>query len=235
LIRNFVRAVIASGGQLVVRSGAKETTFDWSKASATSAVTKVQWAAFYSDCEHEVYEVTAGHRLTLTYNLFAARGCGTLAGYPDSALDPTRLPLYDTLKAALNTPGFFSNGRVIGVHLAHKYAHTLPGAHFLPHSLKGADMVPYEVARALGMVCALRPVMEEEYSDYDYESQGRLCDLAQPTFGALDYSNRECEGSEDIIEEIRGGGWDDLEADKLTWLETANSANWEPAMVCIAV
>jgi hypothetical protein len=30
----------------------------------------IQWAAFYSDCEHEVKEVKTGHRITLAYRLY---------------------------------------------------------------------------------------------------------------------------------------------------------------------
>ncbi|KAL6049189.1 Fe2OG dioxygenase domain-containing protein [Balamuthia mandrillaris] len=33
----------------------------------------VKWAAFYADCEHEILPVTAGHRITLTYNLYSER------------------------------------------------------------------------------------------------------------------------------------------------------------------
>lgn len=31
----------------------------------------VQWTAFFSDVEHEVEEVLLGHRVTLTFNLYA--------------------------------------------------------------------------------------------------------------------------------------------------------------------
>lgn len=31
----------------------------------------LQWAAFYADCVHEVQPVTAGTRITITFNLFA--------------------------------------------------------------------------------------------------------------------------------------------------------------------
>lgn len=57
------------GGQLTVRHQGRAVTYDWGPASASA----VQWAAFFSDCEHEVCEVTAGHRVTLTYNLYWTR------------------------------------------------------------------------------------------------------------------------------------------------------------------
>lgn len=118
-------------------------------------------AAFYSDCEHEVREVTSGYRLTLTYNLYVTRGLGHLAGSP-SALDPSQLPLYEALKNALDNPGFLSQGRVLAVWLTHSYAHTSSHVNFLPSSLKGADMALYEAASALDLWRQVVPVMKKE-------------------------------------------------------------------------
>ena len=85
--------------------------FDWStRAEAgTSDVTSIKWAAFYSDCEHEVLEVTAGHRVTLTYNLYTTRATGHLAGHAN-ILSLAEHPVYQTLKAAMMTPGFMTDG-----------------------------------------------------------------------------------------------------------------------------
>lgn len=83
------------GGQLVVGSPGQSLVFDWSTIDTTQPA-EIKWAAFYSDCQHEVHEVTAGHRITLTYNLFLTRGNGHLAG-ASSALDWTQLPLYKQL------------------------------------------------------------------------------------------------------------------------------------------
>ena len=77
-----------------MRHAGKSMLFDWSttanikdgKAIVDDAP-MLKWAAFYSDCEHEVHEVTAGYRLTLTYNLYVSGSAGSLAGQP-TALDP---------------------------------------------------------------------------------------------------------------------------------------------------
>ena len=61
-------------GQLRISHQGHDTSFDWSPDSATT----VQWAAFYTDCEYEVLEVTSGHRVTLTYNLYAYERTGAL-------------------------------------------------------------------------------------------------------------------------------------------------------------
>ncbi|KAK6858062.1 hypothetical protein PG995_005761 [Apiospora arundinis] len=79
------------GGQLKVRHKGEEMTFDWStnptsqpnqnkKNKSKPDSQAIHWAAFYSDCEHEVLEVTSGHRITLTYNLYAVRGFQRLTG-----------------------------------------------------------------------------------------------------------------------------------------------------------
>lgn len=99
------------GGQLIVgNTGEAEqnVVFDWSTIDNTQPA-QIKWAAFYSDCHHEVYEVTAGHRITLTYNLFLTRGVGHLAG-ASPTLDCTRLPLYRSLKVAQENPSFFRRG-----------------------------------------------------------------------------------------------------------------------------
>lgn len=147
------------GGQLTVRNSGKELTFDWYQCAADGDLPLLEWAAFYSDCEHEVHEVTSGHRLTLTYSLYSTRGLGHLAGI-SAALAPSQLPLYEPLKSALENPGFLSQGRILAIWLTHSYAHTNKHLNFLPSSLKGADMVLWEAASAHGLWCQVVPVMQ---------------------------------------------------------------------------
>lgn len=89
--------------------------FDWSKNTRD-----IQWAAFYSDCEHEVLEVTSGHRITLTYNLFARHGLGDLAGTASGSL-LKQLPLYNEVKVALENPLFMTNGTLFYSTVAMRY------------------------------------------------------------------------------------------------------------------
>ncbi|KAL6061725.1 Fe2OG dioxygenase domain-containing protein [Balamuthia mandrillaris] len=46
-----------------------QVTVDWS--SGPEVPKQIRWAAFYSDCEHEILPVTDGYRVTITYNLYA--------------------------------------------------------------------------------------------------------------------------------------------------------------------
>lgn len=52
-------------GQLVVRHGEREMVIDMTAQEPS----ELAFAAFYADCAHETRPVTAGHRLSLVYNL----------------------------------------------------------------------------------------------------------------------------------------------------------------------
>jgi hypothetical protein len=56
---------IHRGGELLVRHLGREMVFDLSSEDPS----EIGFAAFYADCVHEVRPVSAGYRLTLTFNL----------------------------------------------------------------------------------------------------------------------------------------------------------------------
>ena len=94
---------ISTGGTLHVRHRKQIIDFAWAGCSPKA----ISWAAFYGDCEHDVQEVTSGHRVTLTYNLFYT-SLGTMAR-PVS--DPTNLPFYDIAKEMLQDASFMKQGK----------------------------------------------------------------------------------------------------------------------------
>jgi predicted 2-oxoglutarate/Fe(II)-dependent dioxygenase YbiX len=59
-----------SGGELVVSHKGQEVRLDLHREEPSEAA----FAAFYADCRHEVRPITAGHRLTLIYNLLRPGG-----------------------------------------------------------------------------------------------------------------------------------------------------------------
>lgn len=166
------------GGALEVRHQGKTVTFDWSSPTDTTEAPSIKWAAFYSDCEHEVLEVTEGHRLTLTYNLYIVRGNGFLGGHA-SALDPTTLPLYNTIRDMVNDSELWKEEGYIGYHCAHIYPHTSKSKlHFMaPDNLKGADMAIYSICCSLGLNVTFRPAFEEDdLGHYHYDEDTGECD-----------------------------------------------------------
>ncbi|KAK7217477.1 hypothetical protein V2G26_005480 [Clonostachys chloroleuca] len=154
------------GGQLKVRHKGKEMTYDWSTRQSDPNHAQIHWAAFYSDCEHEILEVTKGHRITLTYNLYAVRGAGRLTGM-SKTLNPTHLPLYEAVKTAMNSPraGFDGKGGSIIFWCSHIYAYNHHSESPLPDTLKGVDAVIWEIFQSLGLKPRIAPFvsLEDEY------------------------------------------------------------------------
>ncbi|EJP63178.1 oxidoreductase, 2OG-Fe(II) oxygenase family protein [Beauveria bassiana ARSEF 2860] len=170
------------GGQLKVRHKGEETTFDWSTPSDESKLPHIEWAAFYSDCEHEVMEVSSGHRLTLTYNLYAVPGTRHLTGR-SSVLDPTRLPLHSAIERLISDDPLCGKGLVfealsyqisdqstltlnaggtLGFWCSHAYAYNDTREAPLPETLKGIDASVWESFRALGIEVKIAPIIRME-------------------------------------------------------------------------
>ena len=133
-----------TGGALVTRHQGRQVTFDWSSSTAT------QWAAFYSDVEHEVLPVTSGHRITLTYNLYHASRAMTPA--------ITTNPLYCELKAALQNPHFMRQGGILGFFCQYLYTGISTDLGKFSPFLKGEDALIYEIAYSLKLSISLKPV-----------------------------------------------------------------------------
>ncbi|KAI5236827.1 hypothetical protein E4T43_08378 [Aureobasidium subglaciale] len=148
------------GGNLSTTHQENTVEFDWSRSSSANQTPSIHWAAFYSDCSHEVQEVTAGHRVTLTYDLYASRGSGLLAGGKHS-MDATRLPLYQPLFDLLQCRTFMTTGGRMAISLVHAYPHT-HGLLYrnMPRTLKGADMMLYETLLRLKLAGVFIRVMD---------------------------------------------------------------------------
>ncbi|KAL6362611.1 hypothetical protein LRP88_03902 [Fusarium phalaenopsidis] len=95
------------GGALEVRQEDQLMHFDWDNVDSEGP--RIQWAAFYSDCEHEVCEVFSGHRITLTYNLYVTRGDGQLSNHPN-ALSIGHTPLFRHLGELISDKEFLPDG-----------------------------------------------------------------------------------------------------------------------------
>ncbi|KAK3692269.1 oxidoreductase [Podospora appendiculata] len=132
------------GGELEVRHKGKTMAFDWSSTATDDAA--IHWAAFYSDCEHEVFEVKSGHRLPLIYNLYAVAGVQdpSLAG---CRIEPTKLPVMSRIESMLGDKDFMPQGGWLGFYTTHAYPHT--SEHFETGALKGIDMVIWQGFQAL--------------------------------------------------------------------------------------
>ena len=88
-----------------MQSENREQTFDWT----THKAQEIKWAAFYGDCKHEVRTVTDGHRITLTYNLYAHEQVSIIYE-PLESLEIKSLALYNCAREALACPDFLPRG-----------------------------------------------------------------------------------------------------------------------------
>jgi hypothetical protein len=71
----------------------------------------IQWAAFYSDCEHEIKAISKGTRLTLIYDLYIREEKGDIAS-PNAIVDYRTLPIYGYVKSLVEEPGFMKDGKL---------------------------------------------------------------------------------------------------------------------------
>ncbi|KID95153.1 oxidoreductase, partial [Metarhizium majus ARSEF 297] len=178
-----------TGGQLRVCHKKEEMTFDWSTRRDDQHGANIQWAAFYSDCQHEVLEVTSGHRLTLTYNLYAVQGAGRLTGV-SRTLNPANLPLFQAMKNIPYQRLFHGKSGTLGFWCSHVYAYNNETETPLPETLKGLDSVLWESFKALGMqpriapVTRMTPKLREHFTDYyeefDEEERASHCPWMRP-------------------------------------------------------
>ena len=159
------------GGQLRVAHKGQETIIDWGQKEAD----QIHWAAFYSDCEHEVLEVKSGHRITLTYNLYVRERVGGIMRHKQS-VDSDVCGLSSKVKDLLRDPAFMTKGGMLGFYCQHAYAHTNRDvSRHLPYALKGVDAHIFSIFHHIGLETKIRPVMEgipeEEFPDGDEEDE----------------------------------------------------------------
>ncbi|KAL3490029.1 hypothetical protein BJX62DRAFT_238483 [Aspergillus germanicus] len=157
LFRKHVDTPRGASGILNVEHHGHEVTFDWSDKSDTI----IQWAAFYSDCEHEIETITNGDRVTLTYNLCVTEPIGGLTIGYTSVIDPKTFSIYGWIKNLFANDNFMENGGILGFGCSHAYAHSsdLADTH-LPRALKGADLVIYSVLLSLEIKLSILPVLD---------------------------------------------------------------------------
>ncbi|ERF68495.1 hypothetical protein EPUS_05634 [Endocarpon pusillum Z07020] len=145
------------GGQLRVAYKGKERAY---LDDGSFCRSDINWVAFYSDCEHEVLPVTAGHRITLTYQLYVSECIGGLVQPQLQMPDSKFYPMYRCIKDMLASPTFMKNGGILGFHCVYQYPEKFEGTYFYeryPRTLKGIDAVIFAIFRALELTVHIKP------------------------------------------------------------------------------
>ncbi|RDW90194.1 2OG-Fe(II) oxygenase [Aspergillus mulundensis] len=200
------------GGKFTVQHAGKIVEFDWSPLSDSA----IQWAAFYSDCEHEINTVTEGERITLTYNLYVTEPVVPLSCL-NSIIQPKSWPLYGLLETLIAEPGFMTSGGVMGVPCTHAYPHTSHSASsMLPRGLKGGDLMVYSVLKALGIRVKVLPVLEKPRRYDDREHKGE--ELVGTDLWELSIDScSEVQESSDFYE-VLDSAWPAYRAKGIKWI-----------------
>jgi hypothetical protein len=193
-IRGSRVADLLLGGQLRVALKGKERVYldkQWFDQGT------IRWVAFYSDCEHEVLPVTAGHRITLTYQLYVSECIGGHVQPQLQMPDSKSYPIYRCIKDMLASPTFMKNGGILGFRRAYQYPETFEGTYFYeryPLTLKGIDAVIYAVFRALELTVHIKP----------YEV-GRIIggEIADAKMRFQSLSTKEATGGGPVANEVR--------------------------------
>ncbi|KAI0275962.1 hypothetical protein BGY98DRAFT_1080774 [Russula aff. rugulosa BPL654] len=207
------------GGALLLRHRGHEWIFDSGQALAGAANGRLSigYAAILNDIEYGVTQVTSGHRVTLTYNLYFDDG-GPVS--ENDAVSKQLLPLkppnqeifQEAFKTLLENPEFMADGGMLAFGLRHVYR--IEGNLKRVHNvLKGSDVVVRQSMRALGF----EPVLYVYFDDPHVKSpvRGVIVDQLSKTYEADD----EEETILHILQSKQGGilvcqdGWEISEED----------------------
>ncbi|KAJ5381351.1 uncharacterized protein N7496_003779 [Penicillium cataractarum] len=226
------------GGNLIVRHEGREIDFDWEQRSADT----IQWAAFYSDCEHEIKTITEGERITVTYNLYVTDEPMNTLPPSGPIFDPKTLPLYQDFKNVLQIPGFLKTGGTLGSFCTHAYPHTADDAYtLLPRGLKGADLVLYSVLKAFGIKVKVLPVIiQKDFSPNNSDSDDEYYEYARldgkvyigsyltPRFSANNFED-------DPLSKVLDEYWPEQTFEKpITWITHPSPCTSQEAMSYLA-
>ena len=154
------------GGELLIRHNGKERKIDFSKKSESY----LQWAVFYTDCEHEILPVIEGSRITLTYNVYFDIN----KTYPDSLefLQPSCI--HNDHKFLNSIKCLTPNRETIGLLLTYEYTTNKLD----PCQLKGMDLQLYNVIKNNYKLSLVPIIYDISRCNYDYN----ICNLSYKIF-----------------------------------------------------
>ena len=163
-----------SNGAFVVKHHGVFQTYDWGHAIREQAEpTRIHWAAFFGDVDHQIERVWGGLRVTLTYLI--RRGTNTGSGaVPDR--DALNSLVQQKLRVLLDDRRFLASGGTLAFpcfHLYHQDAHfqrkQRPLSRQTVSALKGRDYDVAAAAMAEGLEVTLYPYMIETCADETWQ------------------------------------------------------------------
>ena len=166
-----------SNGAFVVKHHGVFQTYDWGDAIREQAEpTRIHWAAFFGDVDHQIERVWGGLRVTLTYLI---RRGGTNIGrsaVPDRGREALNTLVRQKLRALLDDRRFLARGGTLALPCSHLYHQDArfqrkqrPISRQTVSSLKGRDHVVAAAAMAEGLEVTLCPYMIETCADETWQ------------------------------------------------------------------
>ena len=185
-----------SNGAFVVKHHGVFQTYDWGHAIREQAEpTRIHWAAFFGDVDHQIERVWGGLRVTVTYLI--RRGTNTGSGaVPDRDRDALNTLVQQKLRVLVDDRRFLASGGTLAFpcfHLYHQDARfqrkQRPLSRHTVSALKGRDYDVAAAAMAEGLEVTLYPYMIETCADETWQlkhfptprEQAALGDQMDPT------------------------------------------------------
>ncbi|PYT20610.1 MAG: hypothetical protein DMG58_33700, partial [Acidobacteria bacterium] len=186
-----------SNGAFVVKHRGVFETYDWGHAIREQAEpTRIHWAAFFGDVDHQIERVWGGLRVTLTYLI--RRGGTNIehSAVPDRGREALNTLVQQKLRVLLDDRRFLGRGGTLSFPCSHLYHQDArfqrkqrPLSRQTVSSLKGRDHVVAAAAMAEGLEVTLCPYMIETCADETWQldhfptprEQAALSDQMDPT------------------------------------------------------
>ncbi len=185
-----------SNGAFVVKHHGVFQTYDWGHAiREQTEPTRIHWAAFFGDVDHQIERVWGGLRVTLTYLI--RRGTNTGSGaVPDRDRDALNTLVQQKLRVLLDDRRFLASGGTLAFPCSHLYHQDArfqrkqrPLSRQTVSALKGRDHDVAAAAMAEGLEVTLYPYMIETCADETWQlehfptprEQAALGDQMDPT------------------------------------------------------
>jgi hypothetical protein len=163
-----------SNGALVVKHHGILQTFDWARdIESQKEPTRLHWAAFFGDVDHQIERVWFGLRVTLTYLL--RRGDGS---DPLPTVSPEVQPslVQDQLRTMLADRQFLPKGGTLAFPCSHLYhqdscfqRQQRPLSNRTVSTLKGRDAMVAAAALAAGLEVTFCPYLVETCADQTWQ------------------------------------------------------------------
>lgn len=185
-----------SNGAFVVKHHGVLQTYDWGHAIREQAEpTRIHWAAFFGDVDHQIERVWGGLRVTLTYLIRRGANTGSVAA-PERNRDAPNTLVRQKLRVLLDDRRFLAKSGTLAFPCSHLYHQDArfqrklrPLSRQTASALKGRDHDVAAAAMAEGLEVTLHAYMTETCADGTWQlehfptarEQAALGDQMDPT------------------------------------------------------